>query len=207
MEFFVENVARYGNGYGDGETRVKYKRPYELFKKEAIEASLQSGDSDMKHMCLVNTVLRRSWFKSTHFMALDCDSVDNMYAVGHAMKAYGIGYCLVESSPGHYWFFTDVIGPFKECIKKANGIIGVDRKYIQLCRDQKQFSIRAFPKCTIPELNRVTTTNQEIINWTTQYLDMYNQDFMKQVQTNLRMAQALKDGTMAALAADPTFDI
>lgn len=148
----------------------------------------------------------RRWY-DTYVMCLDCDGLASATAAAHTLATDGIGYAMIESSEGHYWFITDYCGRLGNITRKMLSIPGVDKSYIDSVDARSSVVLRGVTFCDrVPRFPDTTTlTNKHSILFYNRFRDLYSHKLMLQRTNSLRLARAVEDGNIFDLAADPEF--
>lgn len=183
----------------------------------ALYVSAFTGEKySRKIFCMAH----RTWFCEhsikAHIMCLDCDSELDVLAAARILKMSGIGYAIVNSNgvkDDRYWIITDFAGDFADVIEKMKTIPGVDSKYVSYSALHGMSFLRAYPKVVDNKIKPVlfpdshTLTNPMVIKWYDEFkAHMESNDLRIAAMTGL-LRKAKENGTLAAIVADPQFEI
>lgn len=210
-KFYV--LRSYDTGYGH-EIR-RYHVPRREFTHDVVSGRYIGG--------VVSTQVTnptRLWpFKSRakHVAVLDCDSEDAMLAAAHWIKTeYGVAYTPIESSPGHYWLVTDLVGTIDHLIYQMHEIPGIDPKFIDLCRRQRMISVRVHPKVCEGETIQLRSpkfrpdsalTNPLAKGWYNAFVSYFDSPDYKKICKAIMLRESIKLGCVTTMAADPAFQV
>jgi len=143
------------------------------------------------------------------FMALDCDSLENLTAAVHLLKHDKIGHAVIHSSEGRYWVITDFVGTIKEVLVKMGQMPGLDQKYLQFCSRHQTVSIRALPRkpdeIQFPESHSLE--NVDVYQWFVEFRNHLESPEVFRYLKAVFIEDALQDGTLMEHAADPNFEV
>ena len=146
MKYF-SSVRKY-IGYGTSYYKMQEEKSVDFFEI-MLEQNLTNNMTGV-----ISTFVRhpQGYFfdrHSLHLLAADCDSTDALGLVIRSLRQTSnvYRYSIWESSPQHYWIITDYAAPLKKCFAVLENIRGVDRAWVQDCRNKKGgLCFRAFPK-------------------------------------------------------------
>jgi hypothetical protein len=166
---------------------------------------------------VTTVVQRRSWAflgkllwseKDLHLLALDIDGQDCTIAAASYLKREDIRYVPVVSSPTHCWLITDFVGTFKEVEWHLSRCPGVDQKFVDISTKRQRLHLRAYslPGREVEFPEDITELRSPLARkWLTEFRAVHQR--LQGVLANAMLRQALEDGTMLELAADPNFDV
>jgi len=145
-----------------------------------------------------------------HALILDCDCDGSMMAACHWIKTeMKLGYTVIISSPNHYWIVVDMVGSWSKIHTAMTLIPGVDKRYTQLSDKRRCSYIRAVPKA-----NCVPKFQQDCLEqlrhplareWLWKYKSYIESEDFRKICKAVRLRQAVEDGTISELAANPEF--
>jgi hypothetical protein len=144
-----------------------------------------------------------------YVMVLDCDSLEHVSAAAHVLTVEGTGYALIESSDCKFWVVTDVVAPIDEIIARIGTYPGVDPNYVSLVGRTRQVPVRAIPlPGRIPKFSVADGLCHPKSKEFYRGLEChYNSTEMTRFLAMRTMAHNLKNGTMAAVMANPQFQV
>jgi len=223
LEYWKETQHHTGYGIKTKRSRVSREEFIEHYCKEstkthkvvgAISALIESVELPPKEPSWLGKLfgakaLKR--FNRTHFLALDCDSQEDMIAAAACLKRDNINWIPIESSDNHFWLITDFIGSSKEIVDKIQTIVGVDRQYVELTTSNGICFMRATPTVgKVPKINRDNIgelRDSRIIEWLNEYQKLLDEQFATLQNTILVKALEDGDGSIYSLAANPDFEV
>jgi len=210
IEYYT--VMEYSGPYGN--TVEMKKKTLEKFRNR-ISVAIKDGDIfNKKFAALVSTRLPKTgrwWFtrffeKRQHILVLDCDGQNEMIATASALRADGIKWIGVESSPGRYWFICEKVGLFRDLYSKMQAMPGNDTRYTDLVKNRKMFLLRAIrhknscPSFTIE--NEVK--DPRVLQWYKEFKAIHEDEV---ISNRFMLHEALKNNKIPDVAADPNFKV
>jgi hypothetical protein len=111
----------------------------------------------------------------------------------------------IMSSKDHYWFVTDFVGSFKECIDLYSSIPGIDKKHLSMAKSRGLIQIRATPahgstfRPKFPE--KCGLKNSLAIKWVEEFKAFHSQTW--NTAERIAMQKAVESGELYDLLADP----
>jgi len=185
---------------------------YEKIDRNTAFESLRTRASTGRAFSIwIDTSFKASILRTKHVMVVDCDNETGMIAAAHIIKSvFQKEYEIVQSSEGHFWLITDIVGTFNNVMKYFDLIVGVDPKYSYFTKQRERFHLRLHPKNnSIPQFHnkRICLQNPEAIRFYQQLKKDYTSKDMRMILEVFKVQQLWAKGKLIDAAANPEFSI
>lgn len=198
---------QYANTYSDS-----YGSKYEKVRKVTSRAAFFRDITNINNpsFFLANSIVKRRWFRRClHVLLLDCDGTAEMLAAANTLATEKIGYSLIQSSPSRYWIVADKVGTFIDLCIYANGIPGVDPKFIQSSAKYNRFFLRLTPihgKMPIFQ-GKESLTDPLVCAWYDEFERLWRSEPVNRRSRAEVLLKQMRDGSIYDTAADPEFEL
>ena len=118
----------------------------------------------------------RYWGRTQHVLVADLDSEEDIAsATGYVRDVMGYRFRLIKSSRNHAWMVVDCAGTFADIIDEASHIYGVDREWLDMCKNEGVLLLRAFPKEEeYPVVPPPAFIDPYVIRWYSEFWSYFN---------------------------------